>query len=183
MSRIGLKPFTINSGVTITVNDGIVTVKGPKGLLTEPMRPEIKLNIKDNEVSFEIAEEFKDTKNSSAYLGLMRSLVNNMVKGVTDGFEKKLELVGVGYRAKSLGPISLSLTLGFSHPVEFKLPEGITAEVVDTMNIIIKGSDKYMVGQVAANIRKIRKPEPYKGKGIKYAGEVIRRKQGKSGKV
>lgn len=183
MSRIGLKPILINPAITVTVNDGVVLVKGPKGTLTAEKRPEIKVNVAAGEIRFEIEEKFKDSKNASAYLGLTRSLVNNMVKGVTDGFEKKLELVGVGYRAKTVGSDALSLTLGFSHPVDFKLPAGISAEVTDNMNITLKGIDKYLVGQVAANIRKIRKPEPYKGKGIKYAGEVIRRKQGKSGKV
>jgi large subunit ribosomal protein L6 len=183
MSRIGLKPILINPNITITVSDSIISVKGPKGTLSSDKRPEVKINITPTEVSFEIEEKSKTAKNASAYLGLTRSLVNNMVKGVTDGFEKKLELVGVGYRAKTVGADTLNLTLGFSHPVDFKLPAGIQAEVTDNMNITIKGNDKYLVGQVAANIRKLRKPEPYKGKGIKYAGEVIRRKQGKSGKV
>ncbi len=183
MSRIGLKPISISPQVTITESDGVVTVKGPKGTLSLTKRPEIEMKLENNTVNFSVSDKYINTKNSSAYLGLTRSLVNNLIKGVTEGFEKKLELVGVGYRAKMAGANVVSLTLGFSHPIEFKVPEGIHIEVVDNMNVIIKGANKYMVGQVAANIRKIRKPEPYKGKGIKYAGEVIRRKQGKSGKV
>jgi large subunit ribosomal protein L6 len=183
MSRLGLKPISITPAITVTESNGVVTVKGPKGTLTENKRPEIVIKVENNAIAFDVEERFKGAKNASAYLGLTRALVNNMVKGVTDGFEKKLELVGVGYRAKMAGADTVSLTLGFSHPVEFKVPTGIQIEVVDNMNLIIKGANKYMVGQVAANIRKIRKPEPYKGKGIKYAGEAIRRKQGKSGKV
>ncbi len=179
MSRIGKMPILIPQGVTVTIDGSKITVKGPKGELTDTMRPEIKVKIEDNAVVFEIE---KETKESSAYWGLIRALVANMVKGVTDGFEKKLELVGVGYRAKASGT-GVSLSVGYSHPVEFPAPEGIQIEVVDQQNVTIKGSNKQLVGLTAAKIRKVRKPEPYKGKGIKYAGEVIRRKAGKSGKV
>lgn len=179
MSRIGKMPIEIPAGITVTIDGSKVVVKGPKAELTEVIRPEIKAKVEENHVVFTVG---KNVKNASAYWGLARALVANMVKGVNDGFEKKLELVGVGYRAKPSGN-GVTLTVGFSHPVEFPAPEGIKIEVVDQQNIVIKGADKQLVGLTAAKIRKIRKPEPYKGKGIKYAGEVIRRKAGKSGKV
>jgi large subunit ribosomal protein L6 len=179
MSRIGKKPILIPSGVTVTVEGSNVTVKGPKGELFQRIRPEIAVKISDSQVTFEVARETKET---NAFWGLSRALVANMIKGVTEGFEKKLELVGVGYRVKPNGN-GITLTVGFSHPVDFPAPEGIKLEVLDQNNLTISGADRQMVGQVAAKIRKIRKPEPYKGKGIKYAGEVIRRKAGKSGKA
>lgn len=185
MSRIGKKPVKIEDGAKVEIKDTTVTVVGPKGTLTLSLRPEISVKIEDGYVIFDIKPELgasRDSKGASAYLGMTRSLVNGMILGVTKGFEKKMELVGVGYRAKTNGN-TLVLTVGYSNPVEFPLPAGITAEVVDNTNLTIRGFDKQLVGQVAANIRKVRKPEPYKGKGIKYAGEVIRRKQGKSGKV
>ncbi|EKD99739.1 MAG: 50S ribosomal protein L6 [uncultured bacterium] len=179
MSRLGRKPISIPQGVTVTVNGNVVAVKGSKGELTYNARPEIEVIIKDTEVVTSIV---KETKESNAYWGLVRSLIASMIKGVTEGYEKKLELVGVGYRAKGIAN-GASLSLGFSHPIEFMAPAGIKIDVIDTQNITISGVDKQLVGLVAANIRKLRKPEPYKGKGIRYAGEVVRRKAGKSGKV
>ena len=180
MSRIGRKTIKLPQGVTVTVNGPSVAVTGPKGKLAMEMRPEISLKNVDGELTIEIVKEGKE---ASAFMGMTRALVNNMVNGVSAGFEKKLELVGVGYRAKMNGADTLSLTVGYSHPVEFKVPAGIQIEVTDNQFVTIKGSDRQLVGQIAANIRKIRKPEPYKGKGIKYSTEVVRRKQGKSGKV
>lgn len=179
MSRIGKKPVLIPQGVAVSVENDVISVKGSKGELSYTLRPEIGAKVEDDSISFYVKE---DTKNTSAYWGLVRALVGNMVKGVTEGFEKKLELVGVGYRAKAItGGVSLSV--GFSHSVDYLAPKGIEISVVDTQNITIRGFDKQLVGLVAAQIRKVRKPEPYKGKGIKYAGEVVRRKVGKSGKV
>lgn len=179
MSRIGKKPILIPAGVTVTFNDGQISVKGPKGEVAFSIRREIDVKIENGTLSASIKRE---TKNSNAYWGLTRALIANAIKGVFEGFEKKLELVGVGYRAKLEGA-NLSLTLGFSHPVEVKPPVGIKFDVADTQNILITGADRQLVGLTAAQIRKLRKPEPYKGKGIRYAGEVVRRKAGKSGKV
>ncbi len=183
MSRIGRKNIKIDSAVTFTVNGSDLVVKGPKGTLQATLRDEILMSNSGTELSFEIKPEFEKTKNATAYLGLTRATVNNMITGVTAGFTKDLELVGVGYRAKLTNPHLVTLTLGYSHPIEFPIPEGIQIEVPDVQKITIKGTDRYLVGQVAANLRKLRKPEPYKGKGIKYSTEVVRRKQGKSGKV
>lgn len=179
MSRIGKLPISIPAGVTVTVEKAVVKVKGPKGELTAKVRPEVAVTVEGDVAKIVTKIE---TKATSAYWGLTRALLANMIKGVTEGFEKKLELSGVGYRAKASGN-GITLTLGFSHPVEFPAPQGITFEVPDQTNIIIKGADKQLVGQTAAKIRTYRKPEPYKGKGIKYEGEVVRRKAGKSGKV
>ncbi len=179
MSRIGKKLIKIPSGVTVTVNGSLVHVKGPKGELTTQIRPEIKANINGDEVTFEI---IRNTKGSNAFWGLARALVNNMVRGVTEGFEKRLEMVGVGYRAKQDGT-GISLTVGYSHPVEVPAPQGIQLVVEDQQNIVIKGIDRQLVGLTASKIREIRKPEPYKGKGIKYKNEFVRRKAGKSGKA
>ncbi len=179
MSRIGRNPILIPQGVTVTVDNSVVKVKGPKGELFVDLRPEITAKVEDSTLTVTPKIETKDT---SAFWGLTRALIANMVKGVSEGFEKKLELVGVGYRAKASSG-GVSLTLGFSHPVEFLAPQGIVFEVPDTQNISIKGADKQLVGQTAAKIRALRKPEPYKGKGIKYFGEKVRRKAGKSGKV
>ena len=179
MSRIGKKPIIIPSGADVSINGQAISVKGPKGSLSFGLRPEIDVKIVEDQLQVEI---IKPSRASSAYMGMTRSLINNMVKGVSEGFEKKLELVGVGYRAKMNGK-DLGLTVGYSHPVEFIVPAGIEIAVTDNQFVSIKGFDKQLVGQVAANIRKIRKPEPYKGKGIKYSTEVVRRKQGKSGKV
>ncbi len=177
MSRIGKKPILIPAGVTVTFENDFVKVTGPLGNLEAKLRPEISHNIEESTLTFAIKTE---TKQSSAYFGLVRSLVNNMIIGVTKGYEKKLELEGVGYRVMPEGSSDLKFTLGFSHPVIVKAPQGIKFETEGNTKFTIKGIDKYLVGQVASNIRKLRKPEPYKGKGIKYAGEVVRRKAGKS---
>ncbi|NMB91444.1 50S ribosomal protein L6 [candidate division WWE3 bacterium] len=180
MSRIGRKPIEITQGVTVEVNGGEVVVRGPKGVLTCGFEKEIGVKVKEGVVRVEVLHE---SKRSNALWGLTRALVANMIKGVTEGFEKKLELVGVGYRAKSVSPSEVVLTVGFSHPVEFKAPEGIVINVVDNTHLTVSGADKQLVGLVAAKIRKIKKPEPYKGKGIRYEGERVRRKAGKAGKV
>ncbi len=180
MSRIGKNPVSIPSDVTVQINNGVINVKGPKGELSYETRPEIDVKVVEDKV---VAEVKIDTKQSNALWGLTQSLVKNMIEGVTKGYEKKLELVGVGYRVKSVNPTEVSITVGYSHPVEFKAPEGVTLDVEGTTELTVKGIDKHLVGQTAANIRKIRKPEPYKGKGIKYADEVVRRKPGKTGKV
>lgn len=180
MSRIGNKPIELPAGVTLTVEKNTVKVKGPKGELEYDIRPEVSVKVEGSVVTI---EQKIDSRNTSAFMGLTRALINNMVQGVNTGYEKKLELVGVGYRAKQDSPTKMTMTLGFSHPVIIETPKGVTLEVTDNVNILIKGIDKQLVGLVASNIRKLRKPEPYKGKGIKYEGEVIRRKQGKSGKV
>lgn len=179
MSRLGKKPIEILGGASVIITGTHVEVKGPKGALTLDIRPEIKAVVKDNQVIVSVSKEVKESK---AYWGLTRSLIANMVLGVTQGFEKKLELVGVGYRAKASAD-GISFAVGYSHLVEFKTPVGIKLDVVDNQNITVSGADKQQVGAVAASIRKIRKPEPYKGKGIKYSDEVVRRKVGKSGKV
>ena len=179
MSRIGKAPIPVPSGVDVTVADGRVTVKGPKGSLDRDIPGTITIRQEGAEL---LVERPDDERQSRAMHGLVRSLVNNMVVGVTDGFTKQLEIIGVGYRATAKGADTLDLALGFSHPVEVKAPAGVTFEVPSPNRIDVKGTDKELVGQVAANIRKLRKPEPYKGKGVRYAGEVVRRKAGKSGK-
>lgn len=176
MSRIGKKPILIPNGITVNFTDSSVSVSGPLGTLVSHLRPEIGYNIENNILSFYIKN---DVKNASAFYGLTRSLVNNMIDGVSKGFEKKLELEGVGYRV-SLSGNDLVFKLGFSHDVNVKAPQGIKFEVEGNTKLTIKGFDKQLVGQVASNIRKLKKPEPYKGKGIKYAGEIVRRKAGKS---
>jgi large subunit ribosomal protein L6 len=176
MSRIGKKPITIPTGVSLNFTDNSVKVSGPLGTLESALRPEIGHSMENNVINFFIKS---DTKDAKAYFGLVRSLVNNMVEGVSKGFEKKLELEGVGYRV-ALSGNDLIFKLGFSHDVNVKAPQGIKFEVEGNTKLTIKGFDKQLVGQVASNIRKLKKPEPYKGKGIKYAGEVIRRKAGKS---
>lgn len=178
MSRIGRKPVALPAGVEITVDDNnLVTVKGPKGQLQEQVSKLINIEIKDNEVIFTRSSE---DRNHRAQHGLARTLVNNMVVGVTDGYEKRMQLIGVGYRAEKKGN-TLVMNLGFSHPVEMVDPEGITTEAPDATTVVVKGIDKALVGNYAANIRSWREPEPYKGKGIKYENEVIRRKEGKTG--
>ncbi|KUG04155.1 lsu ribosomal protein l6p (l9e) [hydrocarbon metagenome] len=177
MSRIGKKPITLPKGVEIKIDDSIVTVKGPRGELSQRLPAEIGLNISDDEI---LVTRPSDAKKHRAYHGLSRALVANMVEGVTNGFERKLELVGVGYRAQMQGS-KLMLTVGYSHPILIDAPEGIDFEVPAVTRITVKGIDKQLVGNTAAHIRAIRKPEPYKGKGIKYENEVIRRKAGKSG--
>ncbi len=178
MSRVGKMPIAIPSGVTMEVaENNKVTVKGPKGTLTRELPKEITIEQKDGQITL---TRPNDEKRNKAMHGLSRALLNNMVIGVTDGFEKKLEVNGVGYRAAKQGK-TLTLTLGYSHPVEMEDPEGIET-VVDGQTIIVKGISKEAVGQHAAVIREKRPPEPYKGKGIKYADETIRRKVGKTGK-
>ena len=178
MSRIGRKPIVVPAGVEVTVDDkNVVTVKGPKGQLSEEISKLIKVEIGEGEVH---VTRDSDAREERSQHGLARTLINNMVVGVTQGFEKKLQLVGVGYKAEKKGKV-LVMSLGYSHPVEMEDPEGITTECPSATEIVVKGADKAVVGNYAANIRAWRKPEPYKGKGIKYADEVIRRKEGKAG--
>ena len=178
MSRIGRLPVAIPAGVTVTVaENNKVTVKGPKGELTREFVPEMTIEEKEGHI---VVTRPNDLKRNKALHGLTRSLINNMVQGVSNGYEKTLEINGVGYRAAKQGK-KLVLTLGYSHPVEMEDPDGVET-VVDGNKIVVKGIDKEKVGQYAAEIREKRKPEPYKGKGIKYSDEVIRRKVGKTGK-
>jgi len=179
MSRIGRKPIPIPAGVDVTLDGAHVTVKGPKGTLERDLVPDITVSREGDEL---VVTRPSDQREHRALHGLTRSLVSNMVVGVSDGFAKDLEIVGVGYRATAQGPNRIELALGFSHPVHVDAPDGITFEVPAPTRITVRGSDKELVGQVAANIRKIRKPEPYKGKGVRYAGERILRKAGKAGK-
>ena len=179
MSRIGRTPISVPSGVDIDIQDRTVSVKGPRGELSRPVPGAITVR-QDGDTL--LVERPDDERENRALHGLTRSLVNNMVVGVTAGFAKELEIVGVGYRAEAQGPGSLRLALGFSHPVLVRAPDGITFEVPTPTRIIVRGIDKESVGQVAANIRAIRKPEPYKGKGVRYAGERVMRKAGKAGK-
>ncbi|ATO49581.1 MULTISPECIES: 50S ribosomal protein L6 [Brevibacillus] len=178
MSRVGKKPITVPAGVTLTLNGTELTVKGPKGTLVRNFHPDIKINITESEV---IVERPSDNKLHRSLHGTTRALVSNMVVGVSEGFTRTLELVGVGYRgAKSANGVTLSL--GFSHPVEVTPEQGIELELTNQTTLVVKGIDKERVGQVAAEIRSLRKPEPYKGKGIRYSNEVVRRKEGKKGK-
>ncbi len=179
MSRIGKAPIPVPSGVEVQVNDGRVSVKGPQGTLERVLPGEITIRQEDSILT---VERPNDERQNRALHGLTRSLVNNMVIGVTNGFSKDLEIVGVGYRAVARGPGQLELALGFSHPVIVNAPDGITFEVPAPTRISVRGIDKEKVGQVAANIRKMRKPEPYKGKGVRYAGEHVQRKAGKAAK-
>lgn len=179
MSRIGKMPIAIPAGVTVTVTpDNVVTVKGAKGQLTKAMSKDIKIDVEDNNI---VVTRPSDAKEHRALHGLTRSLLNNMVIGVSEGYQKSLDLIGVGYRAQVQGK-KLVLNLGFSHPVEIEAVEGISFETPAANKVIVKGIDKQVVGEIAANIRSWRKPEPYKGKGVKYENEVIRRKEGKTGK-
>ncbi len=175
MSRIGKNPIVIPQGVEVNIDKTTVTVKGPKGTLTETFLDAVTINKEDNKVIVSVENE----KNGNLH-GLTRTLINNMVIGVTEGFKKVLEINGIGYKAQKQGK-KLVLTLGYSHPVEVEEPEGITIDVPAANSIIVNGIDKQLVGQIAANIREYKLPEPYKGKGIKYAGERIRRKEGKAG--
>ena len=178
MSRIGKHPITIPAGVTITVSDdNTVTVKGPKGQLSEKISPRMKISIEGAVLK---VERPSDTKEDRSLHGLSRTLINNMVVGVTTGFEKKLEINGTGYRAQKTGN-KLVLNVGYSHPVEFEDGD-VTFEVPAPNRITVKGISKQRVGQVAAEVRAVREPEPYKGKGIRYEGEIVRRKLGKAGK-
>lgn len=179
MSRVGRLPIEIPNGVNINVTpDNVVTVKGPKGELVKAMHKEVNIALENNQV---VVTRPSEAPMHRALHGLTRALIKNMVVGVTDGFQKTLELVGVGYRAQLKGK-DLVLNLGYSHPVEIKAIQGVDFTVPETTKIVVSGIDKELVGSVAADIRVWRKPEPYKGKGIKYAGEVIRRKEGKTGK-
>ncbi|MGY4398544.1 large subunit ribosomal protein L6 [Sphingomonas sp. UYAg733] len=175
MSRIGKKPITIPSGTTATIEGQQLSVKGPKGSLAMPLRDEISYTLEDGGISVQPAN---DTKRARAFWGMQRTLVQNLVTGVSDGFTKKLLINGVGYRAAASGR-TLNLKLGYSHDVNINVPEGIEVKTPDNTTIEISGSDKQKVGQLAAEIRQWRKPEPYKGKGIKYDGEFIFRKEGK----
>lgn len=179
MSRIGKLPVAIATGVTITVDDtNLVTVKGPKGTLSQKVSPEMQIEQADGQLT---VKRPSDDKRHRALHGLTRTLINNMVMGVTTGFEKHLDIVGTGYRAQMQGD-KLVLSVGYSHPVEFAKIEGITFETPAPNKIVIKGIDKQKVGQVAADVRIVRPPEPYQGKGIRYEGETVRRKEGKTGK-
>ncbi|PZS15863.1 MAG: 50S ribosomal protein L6 [Acidimicrobiales bacterium] len=179
MSRIGKAPIPVPDGVDVALTGRRVTVRGPRGALTRGLPGEITLRQEDSVL---VVERPDDQRHNRALHGLTRSLVNNMVLGVTSGFAKNLEIVGVGYRATARDPGSLELALGYSHPVRVEAPDGITFEVPSPTRVTVRGIDKELVGQVAANIRKTRKPEPYKGKGIRYAGEVVLRKAGKAAK-
>lgn len=179
MSRIGRSPIPVPSGVDVTVAGRHVTIKGPKGILERDLPGEITARTDDGTL---LVERPDDERENRALHGLSRTLLNNMVLGVSTGFDKELEIVGVGYRATPKGPNQIELALGFSHPVVVDAPEGITFEVPLPTRIHVKGIDKELVGQVAANIRKIRRPEPYKGKGVRYAGERVVRKAGKAAK-
>jgi large subunit ribosomal protein L6 len=179
MSRIGRAPIPVPSGVTVTLSGDDVTVKGPQGTLERRITNPITVSQEGDTL---VVARPNDERRNRALHGLTRTLVANMVSGVTQGFTKELEIVGVGYRATAKGPGALELALGFSHPVPVEAPEGITFEVPVPTRIIVKGIDKEKVGQVAADIRKLRKPEPYKGKGVRYAGERVLRKAGKAAK-
>lgn len=179
MSRIGKVPVPVPSGVDITVDGAVVTVKGPKGTLTHTVAEPITVEKGDAVVE---VKRPNDERISKSLHGLTRTLIANMVQGVTEGYEKKLEIVGTGYRVALKGSNELEFALGFSHPVNIKAPEGITFTVESPTKFSVAGISKQQVGEVAANIRKVRPPEPYKGKGVRYAGEHVRRKAGKTGK-
>ena len=183
MSRIGKLPISIPAGVTVTLKDNVVTVKGPKGELSQFVDPSINVAVEDGHVVLTENENamLDNTKQRHAFHGLYRSLVNNMVVGVSEGFKKELEMHGVGYRAQLQGT-KLVLSVGKSHQDEVEAPEGITFEVPSATSIVVSGINKEVVGQTAAYIRSLRSPEPYKGKGIRYVGEYVRRKEGKTGK-
>ena len=184
MSRIGKLPISIPAGVSISQKDNVVTVKGPKGELSQYVHPSIKVNIENSLVTFEIdANHIENSKQKQAYHGLYRSLVNNMVVGVSEGYIKTLELVGVGYRVSNQGNL-VEFTLGYTHPIFLQLPKEVKVETKSERNqntvITIETADKQLLGLICAKIRSFRKPEPYKGKGILFKGEVVRRKSGKS---
>ena len=179
MSRIGKQAITVPSGVDVTIDGDSVRVKGPKGQLEYSLVGDVAIERDGDVLTVNRAD---DSRSNRSLHGLQRTLIANMVIGVSDGFSKELEIVGVGYRAAAQGPKAIELSVGFSHTVKVDAPEGVTFEVPQPTRIIVRGHDKQLVGQVAADIRKIRKPEPYKGKGIRYVGEHIRRKAGKSAK-
>jgi large subunit ribosomal protein L6 len=178
MSRVGKKPIEIPEGVTVTLDNNNVTVKGTKGELSRSFNPDIEIKVEDNVV---IVTRPSDSKEHRALHGTTRAVIANMVEGVSKGFERGLELIGVGYRASKQGS-KLVLNVGYSHPVEIEPEQGLEVEVPANTRIIVKGTDKERVGALAANIRGVRPPEPYKGKGIRYEGEYVRRKEGKTGK-
>ena len=173
MSRIGNRIIMIPEGVTVEENDGVITVKGPKGTLEKPLLRGVKYNVKDNKITLTI-----DNEKDSAMHGTMNALLQNMIIGVTKGYSRELEIVGVGYRFNVQGS-NLIINAGYSHPVTLAIPEGIKAEVKDNTQLTLSGIDKELLGEFAAQVRKVRKPEPYKGKGIRYSDEHIRRKEGK----
>ena len=177
MSRIGVKPITVPAGVEFKAENGLVTVKGPKGELTQEIAKNLEVKVEDGVIKVSRPNDERETRGQH---GLARTLINNMIEGVTKGYEKKLVLVGVGYSVAKQGN-KLVLKLGYSHPIEMEDPEGITTEAPDANTIIVKGIDKALVGNYAANIRAWRAPEPYKGKGVLYDGEVVHKKEGKSG--
>jgi len=179
MSRIGRLPITIPAGVDITLDGRVITVKGPKGTLTRQLPPRMEI-AQDGDV-LTVSRPTENKLDKSLH-GLTRTLVNNMVVGVTTGYRKGLEIVGVGYRAQKVGD-KLTLALGYSHPIEIDPPEGISFELETPLKLAVVGIDKELVGQIAARVRATRKPEPYKGKGVRYAGEKVRRKAGKAGKI
>ena len=179
MSRIGKAPIAVPSGVTIEKKGREVVVKGPKGTLALTLRPEVEFEVQGNQASVTLSGS-GGSRAARAYHGMTRALVNNMVKGVTTGYEKKLEIVGVGWNAKAQGNSKLVLNIGFCHEVPLAMPAGVAVETPAATQIVLKGADKQAVGQMAARIRSVRPPEPYKGKGIRYAGEVVKRKAGKS---
>ncbi|AZZ99789.1 MULTISPECIES: 50S ribosomal protein L6 [Pseudoalteromonas] len=174
MSRIAKAPITVPAGVEVTVNGQDIKVKGKNGELTRTINAAVEVSLNDNVIT----TAPREVANAWAQAGTARALINNMIIGANEGFEKKLQLVGVGYRAAVKGKV-LDLTLGFSHPVNFEIPEGITIEAPSQTEIVVKGADKQLVGQTAANIRSYREPEPYKGKGVRYADEYVRRKEAK----
>ena len=180
MSRIGRLPIPVPSGVDVAIDESTVTVKGPKGTLSHTVASPIV--VEKGEDGVLSVNRPDDERNSRSLHGLTRTLINNMVVGVTEGYEKKLEIVGVGYRVLPKGPTQLEFQLGYSHPIVFDAPEGITFTTEGPTKLGVVGIDKQLVGEVAAKIRKLRKPEPYKGKGVRYSGEHIRRKVGKAGK-
>ncbi len=179
MSRIGKMPVVIPSGVDVTLEGRRVSVKGPKGELAHTVAEPITVEREDGSL---VVRRPDDERRSKALHGLSRSLIANMVTGVTSGYEKRLEIVGVGYRVLAKGPAQIELNVGYSHPVVYDAPDGVTFTVESPTKFTVSGIDKQMVGEVAANIRKVRRPEPYKGKGIRYSGEYVRRKVGKAGK-
>lgn len=178
MSRVAKAPVLIPTGVNVTVLDNCFSVKGPKGELSQSFNKHVNIAIEDGDTKRLVFNPASNDPTAWAHAGTVRAIVNNMIKGVTTGFERTLELVGVGYRAQASAK-SINLSLGFSHPIEYQLPTGVAAETPNNTTIILKGIDKQLVGQVASEIRSYRPPEPYKGKGIKYAGEVIMRKEAK----
>ena len=174
MSRIGNRVLTIPEGVNVTLENDTITVKGPKGSLDFPISKSVIVKIEGNTITVETTDE----DDSNVMQGTTNAIIKNMIKGVSEGFEKGLEIIGVGYRFQVQGNV-LTINAGYSHPVKMTAPEGLTVEAVNNTEIVVKGINKELVGEFAANIRKVRKPEPYKGKGIRYKGEVVRRKEGK----